>query len=126
MFKIQLSGVKFYAYHGVHEEEKIIGGDYEVNVSVLYHPKAIPVRNVEEVIDYTSIYKIIKAKMDIPTPLLETLAIEISEDIFSAFLEAEEVIVEIKKINPPIAGLQGSVSVAYSMKRHTAGNIKFS
>lgn len=118
MLTIRLSGLSFHAYHGIYEEEKLIGGEYEVNASVFYNPKQTPVRHISEVVDYTSIYSLIKKRMDLPTPLLETVATEIAGDILTYFLEVEEVIVEIKKINPPIVGFQGSVSVVYDLKRN--------
>lgn len=119
MFKIHLAGVKFYAYHGIYQEERIIGGEYEVNACIQYLPKQIPVNNIADALDYTSVYNIIKSRMEIPTLLLETLAEEIAVDILSAFFEVIEVNLEVKKINPPITGFQGSVSVSYELKRYT-------
>lgn len=119
MLKIELSGMKFFGFHGLHEEEKRVGGEFEVNVAVLYYPKSIPVKYIGETIDYTSIFSIIKPRMDTPTALLETLATEIASDIFASFLEAEDVIVEIKKLNPPITGFEGTVGVTYELKRHS-------
>ncbi|MEP6512530.1 MAG: dihydroneopterin aldolase [Parafilimonas sp.] len=119
MLKIHLSGLRFHSFHGIHEEEKKIGGEFEVNASLLYEPKSIPVRYMTEIIDYTTVYRLIKDRMDVPTPLLETLATEIASDIFSSFLQVEDVILEIKKVTPPLTGFEGSISVSYELKRYT-------
>ena len=34
MFTIELSKLRFHAYHGLYHEEKKLGGDFEVNVTV--------------------------------------------------------------------------------------------
>ena len=115
MLTIELTGLKFYAYHGLYEEEKILGGEFEVNVSVLYMPKAIPVENIAETIDYTLLYQLIKNCMQQPTPLLETLASTIAQEILSAFSMAEKIILSVKKINPPIIAFEGAVCVKYEL-----------
>ena len=37
MLTIQLNNLIFHAYHGLYEEEKIIGNDFEVNLEVKFH-----------------------------------------------------------------------------------------
>ncbi len=117
MLTIELSGLRFYAYHGLYEEEKILGGEYEVNASLVYHPVVMPVENITEIIDYTALCALIKNRMAVPTPLLETIAVSIAQEILSAFSLVEKVTVSVKKINPPVIEFQGSVSVKYELSR---------
>ena len=117
MLTIELSHLKFHSYHGVYEEEKTTGGDFEVNMVVHFQPENIPVLHLNETIDYTSLYELIKERMDHPTPLLETIATELAHDVLNKFNRIEEISISIKKLNPPIPFFNGSVAAAYTTKR---------
>ena len=117
MLKIELSNLQFHGFHGVYEEENKAGGDYEVELTVYLEPRKIPDRHLDETIDYTRLYQVVKQHMEQPTPLLETLTTEIAQEILSTYQKAEEVCVKIKKLNPPIPFFNGHVSAEYSLKR---------
>jgi|SRR5690242_3857151 dihydroneopterin aldolase len=117
MLTIHLTNLQFYAYHGLYEEETAIGGKYEVNVSVSHREAKIPVLHIDETIDYTAVYDLIKKHMLRPRHLLEAVATTLAKDLLDTFALADEVNISIKKITPPITGFQGSVSVQYSAKR---------
>ena len=55
--------------------------------------------------------------MEQPTPLLETIATTIADEIFRKFSQAEEVTVAITKLNPPIIAFEGSVGVKCVLRR---------
>ena len=118
MLKIELSKLQFHGFHGVHEEETVTGGNYEVNVVVYFKPETIPLRHLNETVDYTQLYELIKLRMQQPTRLLETLATEIAQQVLNNFLKVEEVIVGIKKLNPPIPFFHGTVAAEYNLKRN--------
>ncbi|MEP6465953.1 MAG: dihydroneopterin aldolase [Parafilimonas sp.] len=118
MLKIELSGMQFHGFHGVHEEETKTGGDFEVNMTVYFKPENFPVKHLDETIDYTQLYELIKARMQQPTKLLETLATEMAQQILNTFLKIDEVIVSVKKLNPPIPFFYGSVAAEYCLKRN--------
>jgi 7,8-dihydroneopterin aldolase/epimerase/oxygenase len=116
MLSIQLHQLQFRAYHGLHEEEKINGNDFEVDAVIHYHPQKI-IQSIDETINYEEVYKLIETRMQKATPLLETIAMEIAHEILNKFLLAEEIKISIKKINPPIKNLKGSVGVSFEFKR---------
>ena len=117
MLKIKLSDLRFHGFHGVHEEETKTGGDFEVNMIVYFNPGNIPVKHLDETIDYTQLYEVIKLRMQKPTKLLETLVTEIAQHILDNFSKVEEVAIDIKKLNPPIPFFHGTVSAEYTLKR---------
>ena len=39
MMTIHLHKLRFHAFHGIYAEEKVLGGEFEVNLSVNYTPK---------------------------------------------------------------------------------------
>lgn len=116
MFKIELHNLWFHANHGLYEEEKLLGGDFTLDVTILYTPKMVP-HHISETIDYSAVYYLIKSHMQKPEPLLETLAMNITQDILHNFMLAEEVSLRIKKMNPPMIGFTGNVSVTHVAKR---------
>ena len=117
MLKIELSNLKFHGFHGVHEEESKTGGDFEVDLVVYFEPRAIPLRHLDETIDYTMLYQVVRQHMEKATLLLETLATEIAQEILSTYSKVEEVSVKIKKLNPPIPFFNGHVAAEYILKR---------
>ena len=117
MLSIHLHNIILFAHHGIYEEEKILGTSFELNITVRYTPKKIPITHMAETIDYVSIFELVKNRMNIPSPLLETVITDISGHILAQFVQAEEVMISIKKLHPPIIGIVGSVGVSFELKR---------
>lgn len=117
MLVIHLQKLLFYSYHGVHEEEKILGGNFEVNLSVKHRPSSLPIKHLEETVDYVSLYSLVKKRMEQPTELLETLVTELAYQIIEQFVKVEEVEISITKLHPPIVAFQGAVGVSFTLKR---------
>lgn len=117
MLSIRLNDLQFFARHGLYEEEKLIGGEFVVNVLIEYEPQAQVVYRLEDTIDYAAVYQLVKQKMQQPTPLLETLAMQMVNDILEAYPLAENVEVSVRKVKPPIANYIGSTEASYSKKR---------
>ena len=118
MLSVHLHQVHFHAYHGLYEEENILGNDFIIDLNVYYQPVTIPVLSIKLTINYVVLYTIVKKRMDQPAALLETVATEIAQEIFNEFILAEEVFISIKKIHPPIESFKGSVGVSFSIKRN--------
>lgn len=113
MIKIQLHQLKFHAFHGIHEEEKILGNDYEVDVSVAFHEPELVITSIHHTINYAEIYNIIRSRMSEPTPLLETVLMEMGNEIHGKFPETRSINISIQKMHPPIQGIEGSAVVSY-------------
>ena len=118
MHTIELSHLRFYAYHGVYEEEKKTGGWFEVNVQVNINSKNFPVQSLDDTIDYTKLYLLVQEIMHTATPLLETVAGGIAKKILDEFSSASGAEVQIKKLNAPIAAFEGEVGVRVYLERH--------
>ena len=113
MIKVQLHNLQFNSFHGIHEEEKILGNDYVVNVCVEFNEETEVIDSIHETINYAEIYKIIKSGMDNPTPLLETVIMEAGKSIHHKFPELHSINISIEKMHPPIEGMQGSAIVSW-------------
>lgn len=119
-FLIELKDLRFHAYHGLYPEEKKKGGEFAVDLAVVYIPQKDAASfdgvSLSETIDYSVLYEICDQVMRQPTELLENVALSISRAIQHQFKAAISVEVRITKCKPPIPGCTGSSSVNYSWK----------
>ena len=112
MNSIKVHGIRTFSYHGCLEEEKIIGGNYIVNVEVDCDFKTAALEDdLCKTIDYVGIKEIVVSQMNISSKLSESVAYNIVNEIKDKFSTADKCRVEIKKINPPIDGDVDYVSV---------------
>lgn len=116
--EVRLTGLQFHAFHGLYEEEKKLGGDFEVNVSVRFEPTSPAVIDIRETIDYSVLYQVIKEVMSVPTPLIETLIIIMAKRIFETFEIAKEAEIAVTKLNPPMITFQGSSTISIRTTRN--------
>lgn len=100
----------------MHEEEKILGGNYEVNADLFYNETSAIISRLNDTIDYSHVYGIIKQRMMKSTPLLETIAMELAAELKQVFPVTNEISIRIKKVNPPIAAFMGNVEICYTKK----------
>lgn len=113
MITIHLYKVGFHAFHGLHEEEGILGNDFEVDCDATFHEQVDVVREIGDTINYVSLYEIIRERMETPTPLLETVAMEIGNSIYQIYPDLKSIRISIQKLHPPISGFRGSVGVTW-------------
>jgi 7,8-dihydroneopterin aldolase/epimerase/oxygenase len=114
LLTIQLKDLLFRSFHGVYQEETVLGGDFLVNLTVDFIPPLNIIRQLDETLNYETLFERVKQKMDKPTPLLETIAMELADEILRNYHGVNKVWVAIEKRNPPIPGLTGSVQVSYT------------
>jgi dihydroneopterin aldolase len=112
MSVIAIEGMEFYAHHGCHEEEQVTGNRFVVDV-YLEKDTGLAERsdNLADTINYAEIYTIIQAEMAIPSKLLEHLGRRILNAIKVSFPGTGFVELKVSKMNPPIGGNAGSVSL---------------
>ncbi len=109
---ISVNGIKVYAYHGCLDEERKIGSDYEVNVTVEADLEASSISDkLNDTVDYVSINSIVKSEMSIPSNLLEHVVKRIIDSIVANHKMVDTVEVSVAKINPPINGDVANVLV---------------
>lgn len=113
MLTISLNDLHLQGYHGIYEEERIVGNSFVVNCTVkIKEPSELPAK-LDETINYQSLFELIKENMFIPESLLETVCIRTGKLIFERFPKVSFVSISIKKMNPPINGFAGSAEVCW-------------
>jgi dihydroneopterin aldolase len=111
----------FNSFHGLYPGENVAGGKYIVNVKTSFAPMVNPIMEIVDTLNYEGLFQIVSQRMDTPTPLIETLAMQITSDIRAFFPGLLEIYVSIEKSNPPIPFMQGSVLVEYSWSNQDFG-----
>ena len=98
---INLLGLRFHAYHGVLEQEHVVGNDYCLDVRMKYDiSKAMLSDNIEDTLNYAKAYELIRKEMMIPSRLLEHVAYRIGSRLMKQFPEIENIDIRLTKKNP--------------------------
>ena len=113
MITVQLQNIRFNAFHGIYEEEKILGNEYVVNAKMEFQENTDVIVHVNDTVNYATIYELIRKRISIPTPLLETVAMETGNEIHQEFPQIKYISLSITKMHPPIEGMQGSAVVSW-------------
>lgn len=110
---IQLNDVRLYAYHGVLEQERTVGGEYAVSLRVHYNIlKAMETDCVDHTINYARLLDIVKEQMAIPSQLLEHVAGRIATAVLDTFPQTEAVELTVTKLNPPMGACCAGAGVS--------------
>ena len=108
---ISLEKMRFYAYHGVSEQERTVGNDYEVTLKV-----SAPVQGAMEddslyhTINYAELYELVKQEMEIPSCLIEHVAGRIVKRLRQEYPQITAIALKVTKIHPPRSGEVESAS----------------
>jgi 7,8-dihydroneopterin aldolase/epimerase/oxygenase len=101
MSLIALEGMQFYAYHGVYDEEQIIGNNFIVDIFISTdYSKAVEEDDIFKTINYETVYLVCEVEMRKKVKLLETLADNIILALKHQFNSIQDVSIKIAKKNP--------------------------
>ncbi len=112
VFRICLSGLRFNSRIGVYEQERKVGNEYVVDVTVSYDAE-----DLSTSVSYADIYEEIKMEMHRERRLLESVALSISQRISGRWGFVDEISVRIVKTAPPINGIVGDCGIEYFWKK---------
>jgi dihydroneopterin aldolase len=112
---IQIENMEFYSFHGHFKEERIVGNKFLVNLTVETDME-VPSEsdNLKDAVNYQRVYEIVKQQMEVKSHLLEHIAGRILDAIYSETKGIKKATVKVSKLNPPMGGKIGSVSVILS------------
>jgi dihydroneopterin aldolase len=109
---IQIENMEFYAFHGHYKEEQIVGNKFFVDLTI-ETDMTIPSKsdNLKDAVNYQKAYQIVKTEMEKKSYLLEHIAGRILDALYSEMTGIKKAKIKVSKMNPPIGGRIGSVSV---------------
>lgn len=109
---ITLDHIKFHAHHGVLEQERRVGNDFEVTLQLQYpFHNATESDDLADTINYAEVYDIVAAEMDVPSRLLEHVAGRIVRSLRTRFPLIEGGTVTVAKLTPPFKCEMAAVAV---------------
>lgn len=110
---IFLNDVRLYAFHGVLEQERRVGGEYSVSMRVHYNIyKAMESDDVADTLNYAQLLDIVKREMARPSNLLEHVVGRIGRAVFKDFPQAESIDLTLIKLNPPMGADSAGAGVS--------------
>jgi dihydroneopterin aldolase len=112
---IQIENMEFYSFHGHYKEERIVGNKFIVDLTIETEMK-VPMKsdNLADAVNYQRVYEIVKQQMEMKSHLLEHIAGRILDAIYDEMKGIIKATVKVSKMNPPMGGKIGSVSVVIS------------
>ena len=103
--KIELSNMRFYAHHGVLPQEKIIGNEFIVNLTLEADISSACVSDdVRDTINYADVFDLVKREMKQPSKILEHVAGRIMERLKEDYPAITTARVSVEKMHPPVNG----------------------
>lgn len=117
---IRLVNAVFYARHGVHEEERFLGGQFAVDVELVFDSAAAAQSdNIADTVDYHKAYTIVSEVMTgtEPAALIETLARRAATKLMESLTLAESVTVKVRKHALPLGGVCDFAEAEHSIEK---------
>ncbi len=118
MGKIFVEGIKIYAYHGCYKEETAIGTNFLINVELdVDLEKPSQTDNIEDTVNYQSVFTVVKEQMAIPSKLLEHVSKRIIDALMEKFITVDKIKLKVAKLNVPLGGHIENVAVEMEYER---------
>lgn len=112
-FIIRLEKLGFFSHIGVASQELEVGNEFEVDCEIEMSAHNFVSEDLESTVSYADVYSVIEEIMTLRWRLLESAAKEIAERCCLKWTGIRRISVKIRKVTPPITGIQGSCSVEY-------------
>ncbi|MFN8367416.1 MAG: dihydroneopterin aldolase [Candidatus Kapaibacterium sp.] len=118
--RLSISNAQFFAYHGVKQEEKNLGGQYQIDVDLVYDStQAVLSDDVNVALNYEEAMFCLSEVMNDEDSynLVETVVYEILNAIFEKFPQVFEATCRVRKMNVPIRQVVDYIEVEQTMQR---------
>jgi dihydroneopterin aldolase len=104
--KVILAGIQFRGHHGDSDEERLLGGRFEVDVEISCDARhAERTDALKDTVDYYSVHRrIMEIGQSERHRMLESLAGRIARMILTQF-HTDEVVITVRKLLPPLEGI---------------------
>ena len=112
MLTVHLHNARFFAHHGMHAEEALLGNEFEVSLDVSFPEDWSRLHELAGTVNYAELFEMVRQRMGRPTALLEKLAGDIIEEIRTAYPFVKRIKISIFKLQAIIPHLDGKVGVS--------------
>lgn len=101
--KIRINKARFFAFHGVLEQERKTGANFYVTLEAeVDFAQSLLTDELDDTVSYADLFEIIRQEMGIPSRLIEHAGGRILSHIFRSYPEVKAARIEIIKENPPM------------------------
>ena len=116
---IRIKNATFYGYHGVSNEEQYVGGKFEADIDIYTNfSNAASKDDLSQTVDYYQVYAFLNQfTVNRKYYLIESLAIEIANELLKKFDRIIKVAVRVRKNNPPLGGVVDCVEAEVIKER---------
>lgn len=116
---IELDAMKFYAHHGVFEQERQVGNHFVVSLRVCVDiARSLQTDQLGDTISYADLYTLVEKEMRQPSQLLEHVAGRIQHRLFAYSELIQSIYLRVTKLNPPFSGDVHSASIVLELDRN--------
>lgn len=112
-FTIHLNNLRFFGYHGLYEEEKILGNEFEVSLHLRLSYTKKETLTINDTVNYAEVYQLVKEVFANREDLLETICVNIADAVSQKFKQVEKLSIQITKLQMPIVGFIGTAGVTF-------------
>jgi len=100
---ICLKNLRFRAFHGVLEQERIVGNDYVLSLRIGFPlNKAVESDRIDDTLNYANVYHLVEREMQMPSKLLEHVAGRIARRLAATCPDITSIDIMLTKVNPPM------------------------
>ena len=112
MLQIELNGMEFHSYIVHYDEEKQISNSFLIDLIINVNSKKAAISDdLNDALDYQSIYQVVKTEMTKKCNLLENVANRILNSLSGKFPLIMKAKIIVSKLNPSMGGKINKVSV---------------
>jgi dihydroneopterin aldolase len=117
VWQIKLEHLKFFSFHGLFPEERILGNEFTLSVSVDRISNERFSENLDQSIDYGVLYSICAEVMQKPVDLLETICEHIMLKIQEICPDYQLIEISVTKNHPPLGQMDGNSTVKLTVTK---------
>lgn len=111
---LRISGLRFYAYHGVLDREQKVGQQFEVDLC-LEVSGYDGSDSLEKTVNYAEVIDVVKEEMEQPSRLIEHVCSRICRRLRRDFPALVGGSVKVSKLHPPVSAELASASVELTL-----------
>lgn len=101
---ILLQNLHFHAFHGVAQQEQLVGNDFVINLRLgTDFSLAMQSDEVGDTVSYAEVFAALREEMNTPSRLLEHVAGRIITRLYRDFSNINEIELTLLKRNPPMS-----------------------
>ncbi|MDR1810994.1 MAG: dihydroneopterin aldolase [Prevotella sp.] len=109
---IMLENMVFHAEHGVSRQERLVGNTFVVSLKIKADlSAAMATDNLEDSVNYATVFDVVKKEMSQPSQLLEHVAGRIIASLKLHFPQIEAIELKLSKQHPPLGGQADAASI---------------